>query len=258
VLCRFRWVSCQVDYLRRCLPGRILRALEGLPDTLDGTYQRTLEDIDAQNREYAHLLFRCVAVASRPLRVEELAEFLAFDFKAGPIPTFQAGWRPEDPLCTVLATCSSLLAVVKIEGSEVIQFSHFSVKEFLTSTRLAEPSNICSRYHVSMTPAHTIIAQACLGILLHLDAKVTRDDLKNFPLAKYAAKHWVDHAQFENVSPNVQDGMRRSLTQTKYILRSGCGYTILKSPCANFSDPKAHRDRKPTCIMRLSVVYMTL
>ena len=29
---------------------------------------------------YAHRLFQCVAVASRPLRVKELAEFLVFDF----------------------------------------------------------------------------------------------------------------------------------------------------------------------------------
>ena len=31
-----------------------------------------------------------------PLSVEELAEFLAFDFKAGQIPTFREDWRLED------------------------------------------------------------------------------------------------------------------------------------------------------------------
>ena len=46
--CRFRWVSCQFDFLRRCLPGRIRLALNELPVTLDATYKRTLEDLDEQ------------------------------------------------------------------------------------------------------------------------------------------------------------------------------------------------------------------
>jgi hypothetical protein len=52
----------------------------------------------------------------------------------------------------------------------VIQFFHSSVEEFLTSARLYEETDIVlRRHHVSMTPAHTLAAQACLGILLHLD-----------------------------------------------------------------------------------------
>jgi hypothetical protein len=118
-------------------------------------------------------------VASRPLRVEELAELLAFDFEAGPIPKFHEDWRLEDPVDAVLSTCSSLLAIVDggYPFGKVIQFSHFSVKEFLTSARLAEASDIIPRrYHVSMTPAHTLAAQACLGILLHLDKDVITSD----------------------------------------------------------------------------------
>jgi ankyrin repeat protein len=178
--------------------------------TLDETYARTLEEIDEQNWEYAHRLFQCVAAASRPLRAEELAEFLAFDFEAGSTPEFLADWRSEDPENEVLSICSTLLVVVKPgSGSPVIQFAHFSVKEYLTSARLVETKNTISRFHVSMTPAHTIVAQACLGVLLHLDENITEDSLEDFPLAEYAAEHWVDHAQFENVWSMVQDGTKR-------------------------------------------------
>ena len=209
-------MSCQLDYLRRCIPGRIRRALKELPETLDETYACTLEEIDKQNWEYAHRLFQCVAAASRPLRVNELAEFLAFDFVSGSTPTFLAGWRPEDPAHTVLSICSSLLAVVKLDsGSSVVQFAHFSVKEYLTSARLSKANNTISRFHVSMTAAHIIVAQACLGVLLHLDEKVTKDSLENFPLAQYAAEHWVDHARFENVSSSLQDGMKRLFDPNK-------------------------------------------
>jgi len=145
-----------------------------------------------------------------PLRVEELAEFLAFDFKAGPIPKFREDWRLEDPLDAVLSTCSALLVVVDVYGSSVIQFSHFSVKEFLTSVRFAEKCNIIShRYHISITPAHTLVAQACLGVLLHLDPDITTGSLTKFPLAKYAAECWVKHARVEGVSQNVEDGMKQ-------------------------------------------------
>ena len=179
-----------------------------MPDTLDETYDRTLEEIGKQNWEYAHRLFQCVAAASRPLRVEELAEFLAFDFDTDSTPTLREDWREEDPAHAVRSTCSSLLAIVSMDGSSVIQFAHFSVKEYLTSNRLAESKDSISRFHVSMTLAHTIMAQSCLGVLLHIDEGITKDDLERFPLAKYAAKHWVGHAQFQGVSPNVQDGMK--------------------------------------------------
>jgi len=206
---RFRWVTCQLQYLRHCLRQRIRRALDELPDTLDETYDRTLEEIGKQNWEYAHRLFQCVAAATRPLRVEEFAEFLAFDFDTDSIPTLREDWREEDPAHAVRSTCSSLLAIVDVDGSSVIQFSHFSVKEYLTSERLAESKGIISRFHVSMTLAHTIITRACLGVLLHIDEDVTKDDLERFPLASYAAEHWAGHARFEGVSSNIQDGMKR-------------------------------------------------
>ena len=198
-----------METLRRCLPARIRQALDELPETLDETYERILQDIHKEKRKFAHRIFQCVAIASRPLRVEELAEFFAFNFDAGSTPTYRADWRPEDPLDAVLSTCSSMLAVVEVEGSKVIQFSHFSVKEFLTSTRLTEARDTISCYHVSMTTAHTLVAQACLGMLLHFEEDITIDSLKKFPLAEYAAEHWLNHARFRNVSANTQDGMKR-------------------------------------------------
>jgi len=211
-------VTCQLQYLRHCLRQRIRRALDELPDTLDETYDRTLEEIGKQNWEYAHRLFQCVAAAARPLRVEELAEFLAFDFDTDSTPTLREDWREEDPAHAVRSTCSSLLAIVDVKGSSVIQFAHFSVKEYLTSKRLAESKETISRFHVSMSLAHTIIAKACLGVLLFIDTNITWDDLDKFPLAKYAGEHWPDHAQFEGVSPEIQDGMQRLLDPNSHHL----------------------------------------
>jgi hypothetical protein len=207
---RFRWVFCQFDFLRRCSPETIPDVLNELPATLDATYDRTLQDIEEQNWEHAHLLFHCVAAASRPLRVEELVGFLSFDFRTARIPRFCENRRREHPVYAVLSTCSSLLALVNTGDSQVIQFSHFSVKEYFMSPRLAKASNITSRrYHISIKYAHAIVAHACLGILLHLDESITADTLQRFPLAEYAAEYWLDHARFEDVSKIVEDEMKQ-------------------------------------------------
>ena len=206
---RFRWVYCQLEVLQHCFASSILQTLDQLPESLDDTYARVLSQIPQVNRANAHRMLQCLMVAVRPLRVEELAELLAFEFgKAqGAVPKYRADWRPNDQVEAVLSTCSSLIAIVDDQGSQVVQFSHFSVKEFLTSDRLTSSLGDFSQYHIIPGPAHTILAQACLGFLLHMDGHADEEMVKSFPLAGYAAKYWVTHAQFEDVASHVKDGM---------------------------------------------------
>ena len=171
-----------------------------------------LKEVVPANRYHAYRLLQCLTVASRPLRVDELAEILALDFDGTKdvIPELKEDWRWRDQQEAVLSTCSSLIAVVDAGRHRVIQFSHFSVKEFLTSDRLAISSANISHFHIPLESAHTVIAKSCLAVLLPSDTVVGITAVKNTsPLAKYAAKHWVDHAQFRNVSTSVADGMRR-------------------------------------------------
>jgi ankyrin repeat protein len=222
---RFRWVVCQLETLRRSVQRNLRGVLEKLPKTLDETYERVLKDINEDNRGHARRLLHCLAVAIRPLRVEELAEILAFDFNdvQEGAPKFHAGWRWKDHEEAVLSTCSSLITVVNNRGSRVVQFSHFSVKEFLTSDRLASSTGDVARYHILPGPAHTILAQACLGFLLHLDDHIDKKSIKGFPLAKYAARHWVAHAKFEDVASRVKDGMRSLFDPDKRHLMAWLG-----------------------------------
>jgi hypothetical protein len=136
-------VFCQLEVLRHCLAPSLRRQLKELPKTLDQTYERVLMEIESTNQgRHARRLLQCVAVAMRPLRVEELAEVLAFDLDTakGEIPMFHPEWRWEDQELAVLSACSSLISIVGSNKSRVIQFSHFSVKEYLTSDRLATAS----------------------------------------------------------------------------------------------------------------------
>ena len=200
---------CQLELLRQCFPPSVRHILEELPDSLDETYERILKEIRKPNQGHAHRLLQCLVVAVRPLRVEELAEVLAFDFQTGGMPKLNPGWRWEDQEEAVTSACSSFVAIIKDGDSRVVQFSHFSVKEFLTADRLAEPMRDVSRYHIRLDAAHTILAQACLGVLLRLDDRVDRDSIKSFPLARYAAEYWPTHVRVGDVSSQMKDGMDR-------------------------------------------------
>ena len=206
--------------MRHCLPASVRRTLDELPESLDGTYERVLREIKKPNRDHALRLLQCLVVAIRPLRVEELAEVLAIDFEhAGGMAKLNASWRWEDQEQALLSPCSSLISIVgdsddDDRDSRVVQFSHFSVKEFLTSSRLAAPDRDVSYYYIDLEPAHTIVAQVCLGILLRSDDRSEHTGAgNNSPLARYAAEYWVTHAQFKNVSSSVRQAMENLFDQ---------------------------------------------
>ena len=195
---------CQLEVLRICFPSNLRRILEELPKSLDDTYKRILREINNANHDHAYRLLQCLTVASRPLRVEELAEVLAFDLSAGGIPKLNVDWRWENQEEAVLSACSSLVSVIVESGSRIVQFSHFSVKEFLTSDRLASCVGE-SQFHIPVEPSHTILAQACLGALLSLDDHIDSYGNGELPLHRYATDYWVGHAQIGNVEVVIKD-----------------------------------------------------
>jgi ankyrin repeat protein len=218
---RFRWVFCQLEVLRHCLPASIRETLEQLPKSLDDTYLRVLSQIPQVNQAHARRMLQCLVIAVRPLEVVELAELLAFEFDVarGQIPKYRPALRLDDETQAVLSTCSSLVTIANDDSDtagywphgrprQVVHFSHFSVKEFLVSHRLASSHGDISRYHICLSSAHTILTQACLGLLLHSADNIPEESVDHSPLASYAAEHWVEHAQFEDIASCIKDGMK--------------------------------------------------
>ena len=70
-----------------------------------------------------------------------------------------------------------------------------------------EPLGDFSRYHIHPLSAHTILTQACLRVLLHLDDNGNQESIQQIPLATYAAEHWVEHAQFQDVASCMKNGL---------------------------------------------------
>ena len=134
--------------LRHRLPGTIAPALKELPKTLDETYGRILLGIDKDSQEYALCLFRRLCVSIRPLYLADLAEVFAVSFDTGRDLEGRVDWQSIDAQKALLSTCSSLITVVNVDGFPVVQFAHFTVKEFLTSDRLAKAGEHLSRFHI--------------------------------------------------------------------------------------------------------------
>jgi hypothetical protein len=190
------------------MPSSIRKVLNELPTTLDDTYERMLQAIPKEKFQHASRLFQCMVAALRPLRVEELAEIFAIEFGANDTLNLVVGWRPEHPEEAVLSTCSTFITIIDNGGSKMAQFSHFSVKEFLTSDRLqmSDVVNI-GQYYIPLEPAHAILARACVAVLVQLDEEEDDKRSEVLPLASYAAENWVRHAQFGDVASRIQDSL---------------------------------------------------
>jgi ankyrin repeat protein len=203
------------------MPSSIRKSLNELPITLDDTYERILRGIPKEKFQHARRLFQCVVAAIRPLRVEELAEIFAIEFGANEVTNLVEGWRPENAEEAVLSACSSLIAIIDDEGSKIVQFSHFSVKEYMTSDRLqtSDIGHLCD-YYIPLEPAHTVLTRACMAVLLQLDEKVDRERVATFPLGEYASEHWLDHAKFENVQSQIQDDLKHLFNPKRPHLRA--------------------------------------
>ena len=192
------------------MPSSIRKALNELPITLDDTYERMLQGIPREKFEHANRLFQCMVAAIRPLRVEELAELFAIEFGANNVPNLVAGWRPENPEEALLSTCSTFITTIDDggEGLKIVQFSHFSVKEYLTSDRL-QLSNVenIRQYYIPLEPAHAILARACVAVLLQVDGEQDEEGFRALPLGSYATDHWARHARFGDVASGIKDSL---------------------------------------------------
>ncbi|KAI4278333.1 MAG: hypothetical protein LQ337_001102 [Flavoplaca oasis] len=189
----FRWVVCQLDTLRACNKvSAIKKALEQLPPTLDATYERILGAIEPNDTVEAYHILQWLAFAERPLLLEEVAEAAVTQGDGGSID-------PEDRLFDpfeVMRICKSLVSLsddtLTICGEWVsgrfVRFAHFSVKEYLLSSRVLEGN--ANTFHVNTASSHLQIGQSCLSILLQ-NEEHSQD--KNPPLIRYAAEFWFEH-----------------------------------------------------------------
>ena len=74
------------------------------------------------------------------------------------------------------------------------------------SQRLASGTIEASRFHIQEHLAHNVLAEACLGVVIHPD--VTQNTAANVPLLKYADGYWVEHVRSGGMTDRVEAAMR--------------------------------------------------
>ena len=209
ILHRFGWISHRLDAQCENIPSQASHILEEVGTPRDEEFAQALHDIPEQKYQYVVRLFQCMVAATRPLSLKELADISAELENAVP---------HED---AVLSACPALIARNK-DNPTIVQFSHESVKEFLTSSRLRTSSiKNSSRYHFSLKAAHATLTRVCISVLLRFDETVDKARLnESSPLALYAAQYWVQHTQQGNAVTENQGVMERLFDPSKSHLEA--------------------------------------
>jgi hypothetical protein len=252
---RFRWAVCQLDALTKCLNLRKLReAMADLPNTLDGTYDRILCSIDKEYSQDAFRILQWLVYSGRPLRIEEVVDVIAVEINDD--PRFDLDRRLPDPR-DILTICSSLVATTvetikqpsgTIAG-DYVRLAHFSVKEYLVSKRIQDGP--AAQFSIQEIPASASIAAICVAYLLQFDKpdSLTDQTVKKFPLARYAARFWTQHAQ---IAGENQDTMQSLIMEL--LLSNIHGYIN----CIRLFDPEIPWSEEPDTTMDLTETFSPL
>ncbi|KAF8557457.1 hypothetical protein OG21DRAFT_1520519 [Imleria badia] len=185
----FRWVQCQLDTLKGCFTlQELLEALNNLPKGLYTTYERILLGIDQQLSEakVAQRALAWLVTTSRPLILGEVIEALSIDIRRRILDRGNAPMHQY----ALLDALGSL--VVHDEKTDIINLSHFSVKEYLMDelTRKKLPA-----YHIDLQKAHKQVFQLCMYYLVTSLDQPFDDDvtLQSRPLLDYIFSYGFDH-----------------------------------------------------------------
>jgi ankyrin repeat protein len=201
---RFQYVACHLETLKQCLTPRMLKhTLLSMPATLDGTYQRMFKAIIPEYMVFARSMLCWLAYANRPLRVAEVIDAMAFlqpdDDDNSSEVQFDTESRLRD-LKDIAAICPGLVTVVDDTeaNTKQVRLAHNSIKDYIVSSRM--PADLASCFKMDPVPSHGMIARNCLAYLLQFESheSLNSEALLEYPLARYAAEFWTQHARIAN------------------------------------------------------------
>ncbi|KAG5817884.1 hypothetical protein H9Q71_001671 [Fusarium xylarioides] len=190
----FRWAACQLESLARCLsPKAIKIALRALPRDLNEIYYRMLKNIPAEYKSSAIRLLQFLIYTKRPLTLAEAIEVIATKIDQEPW-----GFNVDGRLslkADVLRYCPSLVIIAKVtnytETVEELHLAHFSVKEYLLE-----------QAQFDLESASIVITRTCLTYLGDIENNCSTIK-SDFPIARYAAKSWMDYAASAETSEEI-------------------------------------------------------
>ncbi|KAL2071840.1 hypothetical protein VTL71DRAFT_13075 [Oculimacula yallundae] len=229
----FQYVACQFEELRKLRrPEQIRQALNDLPKGLDTTYDRMFANIRKDDQIQVARVLEWLSFSLRPLLLEEVAEIFILD------PNASIPFDTENRLVTPSAVLEFLSGFVtqvprKLtsfdddhilrRGGEVleIRLAHFSIKEYLISSRIL-PAH-ADIFGIQESTAHLHIIESCIAYHLHLSQTIlaTEETVRKYQLWEYVVKYWPKHLDLvpqETCSMAIQDGALSIFTKDSQSL----------------------------------------
>jgi ankyrin repeat protein/predicted RNA-binding Zn-ribbon protein involved in translation (DUF1610 family) len=169
----------QLDYvLDVAEPSESIEALDNLPTCMEAAYVLLLERIEKRRRPTVIKVLSWLYRALRPLKQDEIREAIAVRVGAKNLS------KPLLPLDSLIQYCQGL--VTMDDTTEVVRFSHFTVKEFLSLKHyedqllsIVDCSRICLTYMnfeiFDMGPS---------------DEQHYHERRKQYRLSEYVASYW--------------------------------------------------------------------
>ncbi|CAG8947039.1 unnamed protein product [Penicillium salamii] len=166
---RFRWAHLQIERLKQCRTDEAIRqALRTIPQTLEQTYQRILENAGEADKTLARGILMLLCFSPVPLDLKTIAD--AFDLN-----------RPSH----VIEICTTSL-VSEFEGR--VRLAHFSVREFLVT-----PDDGPLYYQFSEGVGHEYLAERAVSRILAQKRILTEAEAMEQRFLVYAARHFHVH-----------------------------------------------------------------
>ncbi|RPB20958.1 hypothetical protein L211DRAFT_462101, partial [Terfezia boudieri ATCC MYA-4762] len=181
----FQWVKLQLQFLvsmkvEEDIRQKLGKAPKGLMAAYDQIYS-LIEDEEEYGREAAKCALMWVMCTVMPLTMEMLLEATRYAIGSQDIISAEV----------LLELCRNLLTWDKSEKSNVVQFAHLSVKEYLIGEKWTEAE------------AHAIAAKSCLTVLISENG-LPRPGYRITTLLEYADSYWLDHVSEGSAGPSRQ------------------------------------------------------
>ena len=206
----FLYVSLVLHDLQKAeMFSQVKQKLQELPSDLNDVYDRILRQIDTGCEEVAKLVLCWVAVARRPLKVDELAMIRAL----GTEECRENTMPPKDLLDELKDGFKCCQPLVYIDTEDyTVNLVHQSAKDYLLGTYLQEKGDL-SQYHIITDSANLLIFQTCWTYLSLKEFKqgtmmIRRDQdrtlwqehfskqfLDDHCFLQYASEEWLQHAR---------------------------------------------------------------
>ncbi|PCD38699.1 hypothetical protein AU210_007164 [Fusarium oxysporum f. sp. radicis-cucumerinum] len=140
----------------------IRQSLHSLPKDLEETFVRALSRIMSRQKKtgLAQKVFRWVAVAKRPLTVDEIREAVSIDIGQPYLKTE----RLVREMTPIVLWCENLLQITE-DQPQSLQFAHSTIREFITKGDL--PIQL-SDFHIDVDEAEHFAGEICITYL-HLN-----------------------------------------------------------------------------------------